>query len=149
MKKIITITLTASLAAAGLTGCAPGYNTPGSTVVGATAGGLIAAAAGGGAVGIIAGTLIGGGVGYAIGRDMDRQDRINMSNAIIYTPIDQQATWVNPDSHVTYEVRPIREYRYHGRTCRKYRTRVKIGHRWRTAYGTACHVPGRGWKIVR
>lgn len=149
MKKSIATAVSISLITAGLAGCAPGQSTPGATVIGAAAGGFLGGAIGRGNVaGIIAGTLIGGSVGYLIGRHMDRQDRINMSNAIVNTPIGQEAVWTNSDTHITYHVRPVRQYHRNGRYCREYRTRVKIGDRWRNAYGTACHTPGVGWRIV-
>lgn len=150
MKKTIITAVAASLMAVGLAGCAPGENTGGATIFGAATGGLVGGLASQGSpAGIILGGLVGGGLGYLIGRQMDHQDRINMSSAIVNTPVGQQATWTNPDTHITYNVEPTRVYHKRGHRCREYRTRVKIGDRWRTAYGTACYTPGVGWQIAR
>ncbi len=153
MKKIIISTVTATMLTLGLAGCTPGYNTPGATAIGAAAGGLLGGAvfggSGGAVPGIIGGALLGGGLGYVIGRHMDRQDQANMQSAIINTPVNEQAEWTNQNSHVTYQVRPTRNYHSSGRYCREYQTRVKIGERWKTAYGRACRMPDGSWKIVK
>lgn len=149
MKRVIISAIFSAFFVLSLSGCAPGQNTPGATIIGAAGGGLLGGALfHGSPAGIIAGGLIGGGLGYALGRHMDRQDRINMSSAIVNTPVGQQATWTNPNNHVTYNVQPVREYHQNGHRCREYRTRVKIGDNWKTAYGKACYTPGVGWKIV-
>lgn len=141
-----------SVAVLGLTGCEPGHNVPGATLVGATAGGLIASQVfhGQGAfAGVIAGALIGGVVGNYVGRYMDRQDRANMQSAIINTPVNSEAEWTNQKTNVTYVVRPVRNYRSNGRYCREYQTRVKIGGEWRKAYGKACRQPDGQWRIIK
>ena len=132
-----------------LVGCTEGQNTPGSTIVGAAAGGLIGGLATDSVAGGFAGALIGGSLGYIIGRQMDRQDRINMSNAIVDTPINEEAEWTNRRTEVTYRVRPTRQYRDAGRYCRNYTTRIRINGRWRTAYGKACRTRDGRWRIVR
>ncbi len=151
MKKIILMTALASVLAVNLAGCTPGNNTPGSTAVGAATGGLLAAALTGGGRGsgaaIIAGALVGGTVGYMVGRQMDEQDRINMQNAIVNTPDGQEASWTNDRTSVTYVVEPVETYHYEGRYCRRYKTRVRMDGRWRSAYGRACRTH-HGWKIV-
>lgn len=151
MKKIITTAVLVSIVTLTLSGCAPGENTPGATAVGAATGGLIASTIFHGDntfAGVIAGSLIGGSVGYMVGRSMDKQDQINMQNAIVDTPIGEEASWTNPRTEVTYEVRPTRHYRRGGRYCRDYETRIRINGRWRTAYGKACRMPEGGWRIV-
>lgn len=149
MKKIVTIGATAVLAI-GLTGCTPGNNIPGATIVGTAAGGLLGAAFfhGSGAwIGILGSALVGGVIGNFVGERMDQQDRINMANAVTSTPVGQQATWTN--SHdVTYVVRPVREYHRHHRYCREYQTTVTVGGKVRKAYGTACRMPDGQWKLV-
>lgn len=150
MKKIILSAALASVLSASLVGCSPGNNTGGATVVGAATGGLLSAAlfhGNGSGAAVIAGTLIGGAIGYAVGRQMDEQDRINMQNAIINTPDGQEASWTNERTTVTYVVEPVETYRVEGRYCRRYRTRIRMDGRWRTAYGRACRTP-HGWKII-
>jgi surface antigen len=150
MKKVILSAALASVFTMGLVGCAPGQNTGGATVVGAATGGLLAGALfrgpGSGAA-VIAGALIGGSLGYAVGRQMDEQDRINMQNAIVNTPDGQEASWTNSRTTVTYIVEPVQTYHSEGRYCRRYKTRIRMDGRWRTAYGHACRT-SHGWKIV-
>src|SRR3990167_187884 len=150
MHKITTFGATAILVAV-LAGCTPGHNIPGATVAGAAAGGLLGAAFfhGEGAwIGILGGALIGGIVGNEVGKYMDRQDEINMQNAIVNTPVGEEASWTNERRDVTYTVRPIRNYHSRGRYCREYQTRVKIGGQWRNAYGKACRQPDGSWQVI-
>lgn len=152
MKKIMIVAAVAgSLTVGLLSGCTPGNNTPGSTVVGAAAGGLLAGAlfsgSGGAVPGVIAGTLIGGSIGYLVGRKMDAQDQANMQSAIVNTPVNQQAAWTNQKTGVTYEVRPIKNYRHQGHYCRRYMTRIRVEGRWQKAYGRACRINGK-WKVM-
>lgn len=149
MKKLITLASVAVMAT-GLVGCSPGNNMIGSTVVGTAAGGLLGAALfhGSGAwIGILGGALVGGVIGNFVGNKMDADDQQRMSNAVVTTPVGQEASWTN--SHdVTYTVRPIRNYRHHSRYCREYQTTVQIGGEQKKAFGRACRMPDGQWKIV-
>jgi len=150
MKKFATVG-TIAVMAAGLTGCTPGHNIPGATVAGAAAGGLLGAAFfhGQGAwIGVLGGALIGGIVGNQVGKYMDRQDEINMQNAIAHTPVGQEATWRNDRTDITYNVRPVKNYHSKGRYCREYQTRIQINGKWKDAYGKACRMPDGNWKVV-
>ena len=150
MKKFATIG-TIAVMTAGLAGCTPGHNIPGATAAGAAAGGLLGAAFfhGRGAwIGVLGGALVGGIVGNQIGKHMDRQDEINMQNAIVHTPVGEEATWTNDRTDITYNVRPVKNYHSKGRYCREYQTRVKIGDEWKDAYGKACRMPDGNWKVV-
>lgn len=155
MRKLL-ITGFILLSGLNIVGCTPGNNVPGSTLVGATAGGLIASQLfhGDGAfAGVVAGALIGGIVGNKVGNYMDQQDRINMENAIIHTPVNQQARWTSKrpgpqGQRVTYEVRPVRVTHRHNRYCREYRTTVIIGGRRESAFGRACRMSDGQWKIM-
>ncbi len=152
MKKVAISLLTLTLTAGALTGCTEGNNTGGSALVGAAAGGLIGSQFfhGGGAVaGVIGATLLGGFLGYKVGQYMDRQDQANMRSAIATTPVGDQATWTNPKTNVTYQVKPVRNYNSDGRYCREYQTKVQINGKWQSAYGKACRQPDGSWKIVK
>jgi len=151
MKKILILASVFTMASAGLVGCTPGNNVPGATFAGATAGGLVGSAlfhGSGSFAGVVAGALIGGIIGNQIGQAMDRQDKVNMQNAIIHTPVGKQAQWSNPKSNITYQVRPVKNYHSKGRYCREYQTRVKIKGEWKQAYGRACRQPDGSWKII-
>ncbi|OGO90617.1 MAG: hypothetical protein A3F10_06810 [Coxiella sp. RIFCSPHIGHO2_12_FULL_42_15] len=136
---------------ANLTGCAPGQNTPGATLAGAAAGGLLGAAAfhGQGAwLGIVGGALVGGLVGSQIGRYMDRQDLANMNSALTNTPPGDRASWTNKKSNVTYTVTPIKEFKSSEHYCREYQTTVTVGGKVQEAYGKACRMSDGQWKIA-
>lgn len=150
MKKM-TAVATAFLLTTGLSGCTPGHNVGGATFVGAASGGLLGAALfhGHGAwIGVLGSALIGGVIGNFVGQRMDEQDRINMANAVTQTPVGQEATWTN-SHHVTYTVRPTKQYHSHKRYCREYQTTVTIGGKMKKAFGTACRMPDGQWKIVK
>lgn len=134
-----------------LSSCAEGPNkeTIG-TVAGGVAGGILGATVfhGDGQVaGVIGGTLLGGLLGNAIGKSMDRQDQLNMQQAIVNTPVDEQATWTNERRHTTYTVTPLRNYHHEGKYCREYETTVTIGGEKKQAYGKACRQPDGAWNI--
>jgi len=154
MKKTVSVILATCVGCVALSGCQPGQNTPGATVVGAAAGGLIGSQffhGDGKAAGVIMGALIGGIVGNQVGKYMDRQDRANMQNAIIRTPVGQQASWTNQNTNagpVTYNVRPVSNYYSGNRYCRKYHTTITIRGREQRATGHACRQPNGVWKII-
>ncbi len=56
----------------------------------------------GAAVGAGAGLL----VGYIIGNEMDKSDRMQVSRTLEDTPSGQVTSWRNPDTGVYYEARP-------------------------------------------
>ncbi len=150
MKKLVAVAVSTVCAVSLLSGCTPGNNTTGSTVVGAAAGGLLGAAVFSGPgswIGVAAGALIGGVVGNQVGQYMDRQDKANMQRAISTVPVGQKATWTN-SKDVTYTVQPIKQYHKKGHYCREYKTSIKIDGKWKRAYGTACRKPDGSWKIV-
>ena len=145
--KVLGVSAVVVAGSLGLTGCQPGNNTAGATLGGAALGGLIGNQFGGHGWGMLAGAAIGGMLGNQIGQHMDARDRARMNDAIIHTPVGEQATWRGKND-VTYEVRPIKVTHRRGHYCREYQTRVKVGGKWRNAYGKACRKPGGDWKIV-
>ena len=155
MKKVITLLVCLSIGASALSGCSPGNNESGATIVGAAAGGLVAnklfGRGSGKVFATMAGAALGAYIGNQYGRYMDRQDRANMQRAITTTPVGRQASWTNPNTDagpVTYNVRPVRNYRKEGHYCREYQTRITVGGKVKTAYGKACRQPDGDWKIV-
>jgi surface antigen len=132
--------------AVSLSGCAPGYNTPGATAVGAGLGGIVGAAAFGPGswAGIIGGALVGGIVGNQIGQSMDRADARRAYAA--YTSDTRRTSWSNNGNY--YTVERVKTYRHRGRYCREYRTTARIGDKRRVVYGKACRMPDGSWKVV-
>ena len=136
----------------GLVGCEPGHNIPGSTAVGAVAGGMLGTAlfhGHGQWAGIVGGALLGGIVGNQVGQAMDRRDRLNMQSAIVNTPVGKQAEWTNTKTNRTYVVRPVKNYRSGNHYCREFQTRIKVAGKWQQGYGKACRQPDGTWKIVQ
>jgi surface antigen len=151
MKKI-AICVLASAITFGIAGCQPGNNVPGSTAVGAIAGGMLGSALFHGSgqwAGILGGAVLGGIVGNQIGQSMDRRDRMNMQSAIVNTPVGQEASWTNSKTHRSYVVRPVKSFRKKGRYCREFQTRIKVAGKWQQGYGRACRQPDGSWKINR
>ncbi len=146
LKKLTKALGLTAIIAVSVAGCTPGNNTAGATLGGAALGGLIGSQFGGNGFGMVAGAAIGGLIGNQIGQHMDARDRARMNDAIIHTPVGEQATWQGKND-VTYEVRPVRVTHRHGRYCREYQTRIKVGGKWRHAYGKACRRPGEQWRI--
>lgn len=151
MNKVITFSAGAVIAlglSTSLTGCAPGQNTLGSTAVGAGLGGILGAVLFPGSgqwLGVIGGALVGGIVGNQIGQYMDRQDAAHARE--IYTSNSGSGSWTNSKGY-NYSIKPVKTYTYKGHYCRKYLTRIKIGDKYKTAYGRACRVHGK-WYIQK
>ena len=149
MRKIVGLALVAALVV-NMSGCTPGNNTGGSTVLGAASGGLIGAAVSrGNPFAVAAGAIIGGLVGNQVGQNMDRRDRQNMQQAITTTPVHQQSSWTNTHTETTYTVTPVKEYHRQGQYCREYTTKISVGGHIKNAYGRACRRPDGSWKIIR
>ena len=149
MKKLILTTILA-LTAFEMSGCTPGNNTAGATAAGAVAGGLVGSAIfGSSTAGIIGGALVGGIVGNQIGNYMDRQDQLNMQNAVSNVPVGQQAQWTNQKNGAQYTVRPVKNYTSSSHAyCREYQTTVTVDGKTQKAYGKACRQPDGSWKMV-
>lgn len=152
MKRIIALFLVSLLA---MTGCADMNNGGVSKQgVGAVTGGVLGGLLGtqvhgkGRAAAMIGGTLLGAFVGSSIGQSMDEVDRMKMSQTLETAPSNATQTWVNPDSHVSYQVTPTRTYQQDGRPCREYTTRANIGGRMQSVYGTACRTSDGSWQVV-
>ncbi len=67
-----------------------------------------------------AGTFIGAGLGGRVGKYMDKQDRLEMQQALETAPTGKAVTWRNPDSGNTYHVTSTRTYYHQRQPCREY-----------------------------
>jgi surface antigen len=63
-------------------------------------------------------------------------------------PSGQPIMWDNPDNGGRYTFTPTRTYEDEGTYCREYTTKIKVGGRTQTGYGTACRQPDGQWQIV-
>ncbi|MEC9347340.1 MAG: RT0821/Lpp0805 family surface protein [Pseudomonadota bacterium] len=120
---------------------------------GAAAGGLLAAALGGKTAAVVAGTLIGGLFGGAVGASLDQRDRElahqTASRSLETAQTGTTTTWKNPDSGHEGTFTPTKTYqRNDGQYCREYQQTVVVGGEEQKAYGTACRQPDGQWKII-
>ena len=122
------------------------------TVLGAAAGGGIAALAGGGAGWIVGATLMGGLLGGVIGKKLDDRDKRLAAEAATrafeQNRTGQASVWRNPDSGNSGSITPTKTYQLaNGRYCREYRQTIVVGGEQHQAYGTACRQPDGTWAI--
>jgi surface antigen len=145
--------LLSGVLALSLLGCAePGYITHQDVgaVTGGVAGGIIASTAfhgHGSTAGIIGGTIVGALIGSSIGQYMDRQDQLNAEQALIHTPMGQEATWSNQRSGANYTVRPVNVYQTGKRHCRRALTTITLDNRKSQAYMTVCRTGNGPWYV--
>ncbi len=97
---------------------------------------------------ITGGTLLKGVLNSDVGKAMDRQDQMNMQQAVINTPLDQEAQWGNKRRHAKYSVTPLRDYsNSKGQQCREYEATVDKDGKKERAYGKACRDAHGKWNI--
>lgn len=151
MKSIASI-IVVLLCSVSLVGCETMNNQDVGTIAGGVAGGLLGSTVGGGSgklVAIAAGTLAGAYIGGAVGRSMDAQDRMRMSNALEHNAVGRPAYWRNINTGAEYEVIPTRNVAIEGNEyCREYRTVANIAGKKQQMYGTACRQPDGTWRAV-
>ncbi|KPJ67924.1 MAG: hypothetical protein AMJ43_02300 [Coxiella sp. DG_40] len=136
-----------------LVACATQPGQPGFTkqqvgaVTGGVAGGYLGSQMFGGepVAGAIGGAIIGTLVGGAIGQYMDQQDRINAQQAMIRTPVGQEAVWTNTNTGTSYVVRPTREYQEGQTYCREAQILINDGKE--KAYTTVCRGSDGRWYV--
>ena len=139
-----------------VTGCATVEQNPKTAIGGfggAAFGGLIAAAAGGGAP-AIAGAVIGGALlGGLLGNYLDQRDKEMAAKAshqaLETTPAGASVPWRHPDSGHSGSVTPTRTYQNaDGQYCREFQQTVTIDNKPERSYGTACRQPDGSWRTV-
>jgi surface antigen len=161
MKKFALLTM--AVASLSLSACANNGAGPGSwgtkqtigTGAGALAGGLLGSQVGGGSGRLWAtgaGVLLGGLLGSEIGASLDKADQAYASQALnnaYSAPIGQTIAWNNPKSGNNGSFTPVRDgTSSSGAYCREYQTKVTVGGRPQSAYGTACRQPDGSWQVV-
>jgi len=134
-----------------LSGCESVTNEGVGTVTGGVVGGLIGSQFGGGAGQVAAaagGAVIGAFLGGTIGKYMDRQDRMEVQNALETAPVGREISWRNPDTGNRYSVKPTRTYYHNDHPCREYVTYATIDGRAQHIYGKACRQSNGTWRAV-
>ncbi len=119
-------------------------------VLGASSGGLIAAAAGASPAGIVGGVLLGALVGGSIGNALDQKDK-QMAQEAAQRAFENSRTgeasaWQNPDSGNSGSVTPTRTYQTPaGQYCREYEQDIVVGGKVEKTTGTACRQADGTW----
>lgn len=145
---LVLLCLASSLS---LTSCESVNNEAVGTVAGGVAGALIGSTIGGGAGKVAAtagGAFIGAILGGRIGKYMDRQDKLEMQQALETAPAGKVVAWRNPDSGNQYRVKPTRTYYNNNQPCREYTTTAIIGGKTQSVYGTACRQADGSWRVA-
>jgi surface antigen len=93
------------------------------------------------------------GWGQEYGGALDRTEQQAMAEtfqyALEYNKIDEESSWVNPDTGHSGAVLPVETYvNEQGPYCREYIQTIIIGGEEQQGYGTACRQPDGTWQIV-
>ena len=124
--------------------------------VGAIVGGVTAGQFGSGAGQLIftaLGATVGGGVGYAIGKQLIPSDisRFNDSAllAMEETADGQLLSWKNPTTGVAGTIKPTRTY-YAGKDvyCREFEAKIAVNDEVGAASSRACRIAGGAWHLL-
>jgi surface antigen len=134
-----------------LAGCAELNHEQVGMVTGGVVGGLVGSQFGGGAGKVAAaagGAFLGTVLGGQIGKYMDRQDKLEMQQALETAPTGRAVSWRNPDSGNQYRVTPTRTYYVHEQPCREYTTTAVIDGNSERIHGKACRKADGSWQVV-
>ena len=81
----------------------------------------------------------------AFSKSMDQQDKINTQQALVATPMGQQAVWTNTKTKTSYTIKPVNEYQSGSSFCRQAQLVINDGKQ--TAYTTICRGPDGKWYV--
>ncbi len=95
------------------------------------------------------GVFVGGLIGRELGSMYSGPIGTCAGQALEFAPEGQVVSWHAPDNGVLYDFTPVRTFQDGGQYCREYQTKVVIGGRPQSAYGTACRQPDGDWVIVQ
>ena len=126
------------------------------TGLGAVGGAVIGSSFGKGngrVVGGVIGGLLGAGIGHEIGASLDRADmtyyRQTQQKALETAQPGQPLPWNNPQSGHSGVVIPQAPYKAdNGQYCREFQSKISVGGKTESGYGTACRQPDGSWQIV-
>jgi surface antigen len=124
------------------TGTGPRENT--GTLIGAVAGGRVAAGLAGAAVG----GLLGNRIGTAMDDDDKRRAYAAQMQALESGKSGTAVAWKNPDSGRYGSVVPGPAYQTNGQQCRPYTHTIYIDGKPQVARGNACRNPDGTWTAV-
>jgi surface antigen len=94
------------------------------------------------------GAAVGGLAGYAVGNEMDKQDRQRVNQAYERTPDHQPVAWTNPNNGHQYTVIPrSTTQNAGGQPCRQAEIESIIDGRRETVVKMACRRPDGAWEF--
>ncbi|MBF0147544.1 MAG: glycine zipper 2TM domain-containing protein [Magnetococcales bacterium] len=93
------------------------------------------------------GAAVGGLLGYAIGNEMDKSDRLQVSRTLETGRSHEVSEWTNPDNGRHYAVTPMPAKRVNGRDCRDVMIDAIVDGRRETATHTACRSADGTWEM--
>ena len=79
---------------------------------------------------------------------MDRQDKMEMQNALETAPVGRSVSWKNPDNGNQYRVQPTKTYYVKGDPCREYVTYATIAGKSEKIHGRACRQTDGTWRVA-
>ncbi|MGE4422635.1 MAG: YMGG-like glycine zipper-containing protein [Pseudodesulfovibrio sp.] len=103
----------------------------------------------------VSGAAIGAGVGllagYIVGNEMEKADRVRLSDTLESTPSGYSNEWVNPDTRTRYEAIPEPPRQYNdGRVERDVTIRAQMADgSHQTVYAKAYRQPDGSWQLVQ
>ncbi|WP_227657448.1 glycine zipper domain-containing protein [Candidatus Magnetaquicoccus inordinatus] len=119
--------------------------------VGALGGGLLGSLAGPAknrGQNALIGAAVGGLAGYAVGNEMDKQDRQRINHAYERLPDNQPTAWTNPNNGHHYSVTPrSTTQNAAGQPCRQAEIESIIDGRRETVVKMACRRPDGTWEF--
>lgn len=124
-------------------------------ILGGVGGGLLGSQFGGG-IGKVLMTSLGAALGaYAgseLGKTLDKADKEEVMKAEEKAgdaPIGETVAWSNPQSGKSGTVTPVGETRdAQGRTCREFKSTIRVDGKDEEVTGTACKQPDGSWSAV-
>ena len=99
---------------------------------------------------IAGGAVAGILVGSIVGHAIDASDRGCMGETLNAASDGSTIVWNNPRTATSHSLTPTRSYETrNGRYCREFVSTATIGNRDEEVYGTACWQPDGSWEVVR
>lgn len=147
MKKVSAAIIALAMATS-LASCTGEYTRGQSgAVMGGAGGALIGQAIGKSTEATLIGVAVGSMLGYIVGNEMDKRDRMELNNVYETGVSGRPTSWQNPDSGNSYTVIPQPAVQSQSGPCRKAEIRAIIDGRPETTYSTACRDASGQWVL--
>ncbi|MEO5330583.1 MAG: RT0821/Lpp0805 family surface protein [Magnetococcus sp. YQC-5] len=94
------------------------------------------------------GAAVGGLLGYALSSESEREGHLVVNRTLEVAPSYTTATWVNPETNVSYVVVPQPAQMVEGRICREVTIRATIDAKQENLAGLTCRDENGQWRLV-